>query len=321
MKETHFIHHNIEKWRNVEDLIDTDKKDPEAITNAYEDITADLAFARTNFPKSHITIYLNNLAVALHEVIYGVKRENMSHIKRFWTHDMPLTMWDARKELCIAFIIFVISALIGVISTLGDTDFPRIILGDQYMDMTLENISKGTPMAVYGGESEITSFLGITVNNIIVSFTSFAMGLLTSLGSGFYLFQNSIMLGAFETFFWQHGLLEESLLAVFLHGTIEMSSIIVAGAAGIALGNGWLFPGTYSRIQAFKKSAKRGMRISRGTVPMYIIAGFIEGFVTRHTEIPDGIRFTIIMISLTFVIYYYIVLPYQRHKELTHGKD
>ena len=63
------------------------------------------------------------------------------------------------------------------------------------------------------------------------------------------------------------------------------------------------------------------MRIIIGTVPMYIIAGFIEGFVTRHTEIPDGIRFTIIMISLTFVIYYYIVLPYQRHKELTHGKD
>lgn len=83
--------------------------------------------------------------------------------------------------------------------------------------------------------------LGITFNNISVALRTFVMGIFTSLGTGWILVYNGIMLGCFETLFWQHGLLGESVLAVFLHGTIEISAIVVAGAAGLALGNGWLF--------------------------------------------------------------------------------
>ena len=117
------------------------------------------------------------------------------------------------------------------------------------------------------------------------------------------------MIGCFETFFCQHGLLGESFLAVFLHGTLEISAIVVAGAAGLALGNGWLFPGTYSRIVSFRRGARRGLKIVVGTVPIFIVAGFIEGFVTRHTELPYFIRFGFILLSLAFVIFYFIILP------------
>lgn len=98
-------------------------------------------------------------------------------------------------------------------------------------------------MAVYNGSEEIPMFLGITLNNIMVSFNCFAMGLLTSFGTGYMLLSNGIMLGAFQTFFYGEGLLAESMLAIWLHGTLEIWAIIVAGAAGLALGNGWLFRG------------------------------------------------------------------------------
>ena len=142
------------------------------------------------------------------------------------------------------------------------------------------------------------------------------MGLFTSFATGFQLFRNGVMLGAFQTFFAQHNLLWESSLTIWLHGTIEISSIVVAGAAGIAMGNGWLFPGTYSRLHSFQRGAKRGLKIVVGTVPLFCMAGFIESFITRHTEWPAALRLAIILLSAAFIVYYFIVLPYLRH----HGK-
>ena len=317
MKEILFIRNNIEKWRAIEGMIDNVKFEmPDQLADAYTELTADLAFAQTHYPRSRITIYLNKLASALHNEIYRNKREKWSRLLTFWTQEVPDVMWKERKLLLLSFIIFMVSVLIGVVSTLGDESFPRLILGDGYMDMTLENIAKGKPMGVYGNEEEGSMFISITLNNIMVSFNVFVSGVLTSFMSGFLLFRNGIMVGCFDTFFYQHGLLGESLLATMLHGTLELSAIIVAGAAGLAIGNGWLFPGTYSRLVSFQRGAKRGMKIVVGTVPIFIMAGFIEGFITRHTELNDFIRLGIILVSLAFVVYYFIYLPYKRNYHL-----
>ena len=313
MKEVTFIRQNIEKWKETEKVVEQAKTlSPDQLADAYMELTADLSFAQTHFPASRITIYLNNLASALHNEIYRNKREKWSRIITFWTQEVPETMYAARKELLISFVIFVASALIGVISAANDSEFVRLILGNGYVDMTLDNIAKGTPMAVYDGDSETPMFLQITLNNIRVSFMCFAMGILTSFGTGYILLSNGIMIGAFQTFFYQHGLLWESTLAIWLHGTLEIWAIVVAGAAGLALGNGWLFPGTYPRLESFRRGAKRGLKIIVGTVPVFIMAGFIEGFITRHTELPDMLRLGLILLSLTFIIFYYIYLPNRR---------
>lgn len=288
---------------------------PDQLADVYTDLTADLAFAQTHFPTSRITIYLNNLASALHNEIYRNKREKWSRIITFWTREVPQTMYDARRELLTSFIIFIVSVLIGVISAANDPNFVRLILGNGYVDMTLDNIANGEPMAVYNGSDEVPMFLGITLNNVMVSFNCFAMGLLTSFGTGYMLLRNGIMIGAFQTFFYQHDLLWESSLAIWLHGTLEIWAIIVAGAAGLALGNGWLFPGTYSRLESFRRGAKKGVKIVIGTVPVFVMAGFIEGFVTRHTELPDLLRLGFILLSLSFIIFYYIYLPNRKNME------
>jgi uncharacterized membrane protein SpoIIM required for sporulation len=318
MKEVTFIRQNIEKWKQTEKITEQAASlSPDTLANAYVDLTADLAFSQTHFPNSRITIYLNNLASALHNTIYRNKREKWSRLITFWTHEMPATMRDARKELLTSLLIFLACALIGVLSTLNDPDFPRLILGNSYVDMTLDNIARGEPMAVYNGGAELPMFLGITLNNIFVSFICFAMGVLTSFGTGYMLLQNGIMVGAFQAFFYQHNLLWESTLAIWLHGTLEISAIIVASAAGLKLGNGWLFPGTYSRLESFRRGAKQGLKVVVGTVPLFIIAGFIEGFVTRHTELPNLLRLSIILVSLAFIIFYYIYLPNKKEHGIT----
>ena len=310
MKEVTFIRQNLDKWRGYETTVESTLSSPDELADAYIDITSDLAFSQTHYPKSRITLYLNNLASAIHHRIYRNKRERWSRIVTFWTREMPQIMWHARKELCVSFLIFVVSALVGALSQWLDPEFSRLILGNSYVDMTLQNIENGTPMAVYGSGSEGTMFFGITINNIMVSFRAFASGLLTSFATGLLLFYNGVMIGAFQTFFAQHGLLWDSFLAVWLHGTIEISAIIVAGAAGIAMGNGWLFPGTYGRLYSFRRGAMKGLKIVIGTVPLFCVAGFIESFLTRHTEFPDAFRLTVILLSAIFIVYYYIVLPY-----------
>ena len=314
MKEFKFIRSNIDKWQKAEIVIgDAASQSPDRLAEVYTNLTADLAFAQTHYPDSRITIYLNKLCSALHNSIYRNKREKWSRLITFWTREVPLVMYEERKLLLASFLIFLVSTFIGVLSQCLDENFCRIILGDYYVDMTLDNIANGKPMAVYDGGNEMQMFLGITLNNVRVSFFEFISGIFTSIATGFLIFQNSVMLGCFETFFAQHGLLYESFLAIFLHGTLEISAVIIAGAAGLAMGNGWLFPGTYSRIVAFRRGAKRGMKIIVGTIPVFITAGFIEGFVTRHTEIPNAIRLLVILLSLTFVLGYFIVLPRIRH--------
>jgi uncharacterized membrane protein SpoIIM required for sporulation len=316
MKEITFIRQNIDKWHDVEATVESiGEVQPIDLADVYLDITSDLAFAQTHYPESKITRYLNNLASALHNEVYRSRRQPWSRLFTFWTREMPIILWEARSELLLSFIIFLVSAFVGALSQLLDPEFCRIILGDNYVDVTLQNIANGTPMAVYDGNPEDAMFGIITLNNVKVSFIAFAMGVFTSIGTGFILFQNGVMLGSFQTFFVQHGLLWQSTLAVWLHGTLEISAIIVAGAAGIVMGNSWLFPGTYPRLTSFRQGAKRGMKIVVGTVPVFILAGFIESFATRHVEWPDWLRLSIILASLVFVTYYFIVLPRRKAKE------
>ena len=171
-------------------------------------------------------------------------------------------------------------------------------------------------MAVYKQDHATGMFLGITVNNIRVSFLAFLAGLLASLGTGLILMKNGIMIGAFFSLFVEYGLLSESLLVVFIHGTLELSAIVIAGAAGFVMGNGLLFPGSYTRINSFKRSAKEGLKMAIGLVPLFIMAGFLESFVTRYTDMPLWLSLFIIGGSLLFVLWYFVYYPQSiQHKQ------
>jgi uncharacterized membrane protein SpoIIM required for sporulation len=135
------------------------------------------------------------------------------------------------------------------------------------------------------------------------------MGVVLSFGTAFILLQNGIMLGAFHYLLYEYDLLGEAMLTIWIHGTIEISAIILAGGAGLVMGNSILFPGTYTRMQSFRQGVLRGMKLAVGLVPMFIIAGFLEGFVTRYTGMPLWLSLIIILGSLAFMIWYVVIYP------------
>lgn len=320
MREPLFVKQNAEKWSQFEQSA---TNDPDEIAERFIKITDDLAYAKTFYPKSKTTAYLNGLASQLHQSIYKNKSEKSNRFITYWKYELPLLFKTYQKQLLYSFIFFVIFCLMGILSAKYDNHFLQLVLGpggDQYVEMTKENIAKGDPFGVYKGENEFTMFFEIAGHNIYVSLVTFVCGIFFSVGSVYFMLQNGLMLGAFEYFFFSRGLGPQSLLVIFIHGTIEISSIIIAGAAGLVLGNSLLFPRTYTRLESVKKGAKDGIKMALGLVPLFIIAAFFESFVTRHTEMPVWLSITILASSLCFMVWYVIIYPNKLYKNLTlHG--
>ena len=107
------------------------------------------------------------------------------------------------------------------------------------------------------------------------------------------------------------------MLSVWVHGTVEISAIVIAGGAGIKMGNGLLFPGSYPRAYAFKKAAKSGLKIVIGLFPFFVLAGFIESFITRYTQWPLFAKLAIIGCSFALVAFYFILLPIKITRNVT----
>lgn len=310
MREIVFLRKHSDKWKEFEEVLKKPKDThPDKLADLYIDLTNDLAFAQSNYPNSKTTDYLNQLSARVHDNLYKNKKEDTRRFITFWSREIPELFAQHQKSLLYSFIIFMTACSIGYLSSSQDPTFVRLILGDSYVNMTVTNIENNDPLAVYKSRYEVNMFLRITFNNIRVSFVTFVLGLLTSIGTGFVLFQNGIMVGTFLQFFSNYGLLEKSLLVVFIHGSLELSAIVIAGAAGIVMGNSFLFPGTFSRGRAFIKGAKDGLKMIIALVPIFIAAGALESFVTRYTEMPIWLSLFIIISSFTFILSYFVILP------------
>ena len=317
MREAAFVKKNKERWQLFENVLEKRTQiSPDKLSDLYIEITDDLSYAKTFYPNSNTVLYLNTIASSAHQKIYKTKKEGKNRIISFYKTEFPLAFFKYQKQLVIAFIVFLFFAIVGAYSASENSDFVRLIMGDGYVNMTLENIEKGDPMAVYKKQGEMDMFLGITINNIRVAMFAFLMGIFLSVGTLYVMMQNGIMLGSFLYFFYDHDLLWESSRTIWIHGTIEIAVIIVAGCAGMVLGNGLLFPKTHSRLISFKRSTKAGLKIMVSTIPFFIIAGFLEGFVTRHTEMPDWLAIIIIVASLALILFYYGYYPIKLTKQL-----
>lgn len=316
MRIASFIEKNKQNWKLFEDALDNKKQiDPEKLSDLYVEVSDDLSYASTFYPNSDVVKYLNGLASNAHQKIYKNKKESKNRLISFFKTEFPIEFYHYQKYLLVSFLVFLFFTIVGWYSVTQDSNFVRLILGDNYVNMTLENIEKGDPMAVYKGGSSTDMFLGITINNIMVALKAFVFGVIFSIGTLYIMMLNGVMLGSFLGFFVEHSLLWESFRTIWIHGTIEISVIIVAGTAGLVMGSGLLFPKTYTRLESFKRSGKAGMKIMVSTIPFFIIAGFLEGFVTRYTGMPDFLALVIILGSLFLVLFYYVYYPFKLNKK------
>lgn len=318
MREIAFIKQNKEKWLDFEQAIfGKSKKNPDEMAHLYIHLINDLSYAQTYYPKSKTVVYLNYLASQIYQKIYKTKRVEQNKIISFFSTEVPLIVYEYRRYLVYAFSLFFACVAIGVVSAMCDVDFVRLILGDYYVNMTLENIQNGNPVAVYKSGSNWGSFIGITMNNLYVGARCYTYGIFFGIGTFVALLQNSIMLGAFQYFFYQQGVFWESVRGIWIHGSMEIFAIVIESAAGFILGASILFPKTYSRVNSLKIGFKNSFKLFISTVPFTIAAGFLEGFITRYSiDMPNWLSVFIILSTLALIAFYYLIFPFIVHKKI-----
>ncbi len=319
MREALFIKKNARKWQEYEHF-QTD--DPDEMANRFTTLVDDLAYAKTFYPQSKVTRLINGLAVSMYQSIYQNKKEKFSRLFSFWKTELPLIIRKNHKIFLFTFIFFAVCFLMGIVSSMRDYEFVKGVLGEEYVAMTEENIANGDPFGVYKNTSEggyFSSFVYLFYHNVRIDFWMFIFGLFFGVFTASLLFQNSVMLGCFQYMFFAKGLGMKSVMVIWIHGTLEISAMIISATAGFIIANSILFPGSYKRLDSFKKGLKEAVKIMIIFVPMTLCAAFLESYVTHLMSesfdkdgkggIPAWGSALILASSFIFIVWYFVIYP------------
>lgn len=317
MRESKFVEQNQDKWADFESHLKDKKKDPHRLRAQLVEITDDLSYSRTFYKNRSVRIYLNSLAQQVYNNIYKNKKNFLKSLNGFFREDVPRIVYNSRREMLVSFLLLILTVAIGMFSSAREEGFARSILGDAYVEKTLENIRDGKPLGIYAGQGQVDMFFYIAINNLRVGLIVFILGLLASYGSVVIMVINGIMLGTFMHFFYSRGLTTEFNLTVWMHGTIEILTMVVETVAGMLLGRGLVYPGTLSRMKAFSVWGRRGAMLFLATVPFIIFAAFVESFLTRYTDMPNIIRALFILLCLGLMVFYFVLYPYRKFRNTT----
>jgi uncharacterized membrane protein SpoIIM required for sporulation len=306
LREGLFIKKNKDHWEQIEQDR-TDNADETA--SHFTRLVNDLGYAKTFYPTSKITAYLNALASRFYLNIYRNRKDPSNRLALFFRRDVPLAIARHYRLMLFALGVFLIFFLVGFFSAMHEKSFVRQMLGDSYVDMTENNIAEGNPFNVYAQTNPFLMWIMIMLNNIRVSLAYFGEGIALGIPSILALGREAVRIGAFEYMFYEHGLGFNWLLTVMLHGTLELTAIIITCGAGAVMGTSFLFPGTKRRITAFREGAKDAIKIILALIPVFMLAAFIEGFITRYYKMPVYASGSILLLSLVFIIGYFVVYP------------
>lgn len=311
-----FIKRNAEKWKAYQHR---QSKNPDETAERFITLIDDLSYAKTFYPKSKVTRWINGITASIYQNIYRNKKEKYSRIFQFWKYELPLLFGKYQLILLFTVFIFSLFVAIGVFSSSSNPDFIRGILGNDYVNMTEDNIAKGDPFGVYKDENPFSMFIRIAFNNIRVAFLTFMGGFTLGLATFYLMWSNGIMLGSFQYLFFANGLGYKSILVIWIHGTIEISSIVIAGTAGFILAKGILFPGTYNRMDSFKRGAKDAAKLLICLIPFFILAAFLESYITHlmsqtfdketNYGLPVWLSIAILVSSFILITWYFIIWP------------
>ncbi len=312
LREGLFIKKNKDRWERIQHEPSTNADD---LAKDFTQLVDDLSYAKTFYPTSKVTAYINALASRIYLGIYQNRKERSNRLLEFFSYDVPFAVGKHQSIMRFAFFIFLLFFSVGFFSSIHDDSFVRQVLGDGYVDMTEENIREGNPFDVYADSNPFTMWIRIMINNIMVSFSYFFKGILFGVPSITSLAKESIRIGAFEYMFFAKGLGSQAVVTILLHGMLELTAIIITCGAGVVMGTSYLFPGTGTRINSLKQGAKDGVKIVVGLVPIFVVAALIEGYVTRHYKMPLYISLPFLFACTAFVIFYFVLLPARLRKE------
>ena len=303
-------------WERLETLLkqidklgmhQLDRQELQELGRLYRMTSADLSRARSLKLGQDVQIHLNNLVVRAHNQVYQTRRNRWSDLGHFLWQTFPRLVREKILYIVAAFILFVGPGLLAYYSTIKDPHFAQLevmkghpLINEEMWTM-IENKKMWTD-SVQGYSQSASSM--IATNNIRVCVLSFVLGITYGFGTVFVLFNNGLHIGTVLGLCKVYGMLEKPLAFIAGHGVLELTAIFISGGAGLLLGRALLFPGRYRRIDAFRMVSRDAAGLFGGCVPLLLVAGLIEGFISPRTDISAETKFAVSLATLVLLMLY-----------------
>ncbi len=285
MISTYWLEKRQIHWKRLEHLLEQVQKDGlRSLTRTelqelgllYRQAAADLSALREDSTGRSYARSLNLLLSRAHNIIYSGEKSSVRGIVHFYRNTYPRIFRENLRLINLAFLLFILGSLAGMLLALTRPEYMRLFLGPRMME-TIDRHKMWTDSVVSVAPAA-SSF--IMTNNITVSFLSFAYGITAGLGTVFMMVFNGVMMGIVGTACWLNDMSLPLWSFVAPHGVLELPAIFIAGGAGLRIAQGMLFPGLLLRRDSLAEAGGEAVRLLMGTVPVLVVAGLIEGFIS-----------------------------------------
>jgi len=326
---------NIERWRKIRTpvwekleqlltiidkngLAGLDRQQLQDFGRIYRSVSADLSRARAMNLGAETQIYLNNLLVRAHNQVYQTKQNRWADLFNFLWYGFPALVRKHILYTALALMIVAVPTSVGFFMTMQDVHFAQLevsqghpIVSDEMWDM-IEHRKMWTD-AAQDNSAPVSSL--IATNNIRVCVLAFVLGFTFGLGTTFVLFNNGLMLGTVFGVCHTYGMADRLLAFIAPHGVLELTAIFISGGAGLLISRSLLFPGRYKRMDSLKLVSREATGLFCGCIPLLLVAGMIEGFISPRTDLSVNIK-VIVSMATAVCLLLYLFVP--REKDSAH---
>jgi uncharacterized membrane protein SpoIIM required for sporulation len=294
-------------WNRLEQLVAASgRRSVTALTPAelqelallYRQSASDLSTVREDPTSTQLAAYLNQLLGRAHNLIYMGRRSDKRGIWTFYKEIYPRIFRETFADTFLAFLLFFVAGIAGLLMGFADPGFSHYFLGPHMMQ-SIENHKMWTDSIV---TVKPLASSGILTNNMSVAFATFAAGI-TGIGTVWMMLMNGLMMGVVAVACWREGMSLPLWSFVAAHGVLELPAIFIAGGAGLGIAKGLLFPGVLPRKESLVQAGAKSVRLVLGTIPILLIAGVVEGFVSP-TRLPAGLKFLLAAALGTLLVLY-----------------
>lgn len=316
------------KWNELNQLVETlVRRGPRRLTGdqprqfiyLYREASADLARLKAINADPDIVRGVNRLVTRAHGHLYARRERARLSLLGFFGSDFPRLFRRRWRYSAASLGITLFFAVLGYVSVQDNPSMVADILGGAEWEFRGEKSGaefldrfERTPSPLLSGM--------VTTNNIMVALTAYALGITFGIGTFYVLIVNGAMLGGFAGAHAQHGAGGDFWSIVLVHGGLELTAILIAGGAGLIMGHALWCPGRRTRIRALREEARDAARLVLGLIPAFIVAGFLEGFVTPAEGIPQMVKLSL-GLAVMLVFWAYLAIAGQSRDSTTEHAD
>lgn len=272
----------LEGWLNAQATLEIER-----VPAAYRQLCHHLTIARERQYSPALIDRLQQLAMRLHQTLYGSQHEGLRLALQFIWRELPQRVRAEWRLVAVSSLLFFGPWIAAFLLVRAQPNLVHLMLSPEEAAKYVQMYDPAQQvLGTSGAARDVVMFGYYILNNIGIDFQIFASGLLAGVGPLFFLPFNGLHGGAVMGHLTNQGLTASFYGFISGHSSFELIGAVLSGAGGLRMGLAWIHPGRRSRKEALKEGARRGARLLFGAAALTLLAACFEGFWSGNAHIP-----------------------------------